>query len=64
MKTKIVILLLSSVLLSSVFAQDNEETPVLDTSVKISGQWFMAYRGNVPSEGDDAFGLNARIFNL
>jgi hypothetical protein len=58
MKKKIVILLLSSLLLlSSVFAQDAEETPAVDTSVKISGLWFMAYRGNIPSDGDDAFGL-------
>ena len=43
---------------SGLVAQNGaEETPVVDTSVKISGLWFMAYRGNIPSEGDDTFGL-------
>lgn len=28
-----------------------------DTAVHISGQWFMAYRGNIPNQGDDSFGL-------
>ncbi|MCK5817454.1 MAG: hypothetical protein KAH15_05570 [Candidatus Marinimicrobia bacterium] len=41
---------------SSLFAQENEE-PIVDTSVKISGLWFMAYQGNIPSEGNDSFGL-------
>jgi len=58
MKSKIVILFVSLALfLSSAFAQDTEEAPVVDTSVKISGLWFMAYRGNIPSEGDNSFGL-------
>jgi hypothetical protein len=58
MKSKILILLLSLLLLfTCVFAQDAKEAPVVDTSVKISGQWFMVYRGNIPSEGDDFFGL-------
>ena len=41
---------------SGLVAQDkaaSEET--VDTSVKISGLWFLAYRGNIPSEGNDAF---------
>ncbi len=43
---------------SGLLAQEtSEEAPVVDTSVKISGLWFMAYRGNIPSEGDDTFGL-------
>ena len=60
MKSKIVILLLSlGLLFANIFAQNmnEEEAPVIDTSVKISGLWFMAYRGNIPSEGDDSFGL-------
>ncbi|MFA7629619.1 MAG: hypothetical protein WCY99_03075, partial [Candidatus Neomarinimicrobiota bacterium] len=28
-----------------------------DTAVHIGGQWFLAYRGNIPSSGDNAFGL-------
>lgn len=43
---------------ASLFAEEKiEETPEVDTSVKISGIWFMAYRGNIPSAGDDSFGL-------
>ena len=48
-----------SILLFLLFAQDNPETETksIDTSVHISGQWFMAFRGNIPSNGDDSFGL-------
>ncbi|MCF7833365.1 MAG: hypothetical protein K9N05_07315, partial [Candidatus Marinimicrobia bacterium] len=43
---------------SGLLAQEtSKDAPVVDTSVKISGLWFMAYRGNIPSEGDDTFGL-------
>lgn len=53
---KLSVILFSILLLSYLFA---EESPAesIDTSVKISGQWFMAYQGNIPSEGDNSFGL-------
>jgi len=59
MSKRIIAILLSLLFVfSALAAQDKaEEEPVVDTSVKISGLWFMAYRGNIPSEGDDTFGL-------
>ncbi len=48
-------LIISSILPAQENMEPKENT--VDTSVKISGQWFMAYRGNIPSEGDDSFGL-------
>lgn len=46
------------VIISGLFAQKNEDnTPDLDTSVKISGQWFMAYHADIPNRGDNAVGL-------
>ncbi|MCD6446631.1 MAG: hypothetical protein J7L40_00530, partial [Candidatus Marinimicrobia bacterium] len=43
-------------LFTSLCAQEEKENTA-DTDVHISGQWFMAYRGNIPSGGDDFFGL-------
>lgn len=55
MKKLIAITILT--LLLSLLIADEKTDNVVDTSVRISGQWFMAYRGNIPSEGDDTFGL-------
>ncbi len=51
--------LLFLIVFSVLSAQENTKPKenTIDTSVKISGQWFMAYRGNIPSVGDDSFGL-------
>lgn len=51
--------LLFLIIFSILSAQENTKPKenTVDTSVHISGQWFMVYRGNIPSEGDDFFGL-------
>lgn len=55
-KQRMLFPLILILLFSVLFAEDEQENTV-DTSVHISGQWFMAYRGNIPSEGGDFFGL-------
>ncbi|MEA2077523.1 MAG: hypothetical protein U9O95_05845, partial [Candidatus Marinimicrobia bacterium] len=57
MSKRIIFWALIIILLFSVLFAEDETEKIVDTSVHISGNWFMAYRGNIPSEGDNFFGL-------